>query len=143
MTRAHIHAPRNLGERAADKVAELLGSWRGLAVMTLFIVLWISLNTLPLIYHWDPMPFILLNLVFSTQAFYAAPIILMSQNRQATRDRVRDNTEASEVSRMFALQEQQMDYLETLVQRGNAQHGQILERIDRLEAALNRLAPPA
>jgi hypothetical protein len=55
----------------------------------MIVVLWIALNLLAVIHHWDPYPFILLNLVFSTQAAYAAPLILLSQNRQADTDRIR------------------------------------------------------
>lgn len=102
-TRSHIHNPVSLGDRASDRIATLLGSWRGLGVMTGFIFVWITLNVLPVLRHWDPMPFILLNLVFSTQAFYAAPIILMSQNRQSSKDRLRDDHEAETVDDLAAL----------------------------------------
>jgi uncharacterized membrane protein len=58
-------------------------------VQTMIVVLWIGLNLLALVHRWDPYPFILLNLVFSTQAAYAAPLILLSQNRQADTDRIK------------------------------------------------------
>lgn len=75
-------------DRLADNVANGMGSWRFIIIQTVFVIIWMGLNAVGLIYHWDPYPFILLNLIFSTQAAYAAPIIMMSQNRQAARDRV-------------------------------------------------------
>lgn len=65
-----------------------MGSWRFIIWQTIFVVLWMALNVIGFIYHWDAYPFILLNLIFSTQAAYAAPIIMMSQNRQGERDRM-------------------------------------------------------
>lgn len=76
------------GNRLADAVANSMGSWRFIIVQTILVVLWMGLNTMAFIQHWDVYPFILLNLVFSTQAAYAAPIIMMSQNRQNERDRI-------------------------------------------------------
>jgi uncharacterized membrane protein len=64
-----------------------MGSWGFIIVQTAFVILWMALNVVALVQHWDPYPFILLNLLFSTQAAYAAPIIMMAQNRQADRDR--------------------------------------------------------
>lgn len=76
-----------LGEKLADKVANYMGSWKFIILQTGIIVIWILMNLIGWFYHWDEYPFILLNLVFSTQAAYAAPIIMQSQNRQAERDR--------------------------------------------------------
>jgi uncharacterized membrane protein len=73
--------------RFAEKMARLLGTGRYLAAQTIFVVLWIILNGIAVTNAWDPYPFILLNLAFSTQAAYAAPLILLAQNRQADRDR--------------------------------------------------------
>jgi len=81
-------AARTFGSRLADSVAEGMGSWRFIIIQTILVILWMGLNLVGLIYHWDAYPFILLNLVFSTQAAYAAPIIMMSQNRQNERDRM-------------------------------------------------------
>lgn len=78
---------RSLGDRLADKVADGIGSWSFILVQTAIVLMWIVLNIVGLVQHWDPFPFILLNLIFSTQAAYTAPIIMMSQNRQADRDR--------------------------------------------------------
>ncbi|MDI9364335.1 MAG: DUF1003 domain-containing protein [Flavobacterium sp.] len=73
--------------RLADAVANGMGSWRFIVIQTILVTIWMALNLVGLIQHWDPYPFILLNLLFSTQAAYAAPIIMMSQNRQSDRDR--------------------------------------------------------
>ena len=66
----------------------MFGSWRFIVVQTFVVLVWISLNLLGLAQHWDPYPFILLNLLFYTQAAYAAQLILLSQNRQANTDRI-------------------------------------------------------
>jgi uncharacterized membrane protein len=76
------------GGRVADAVAKSMGSWRFIIVQTILVIVWMGLNLIGFIYHWDAYPFILLNLLFSTQAAYAAPIIMMSQNRQNERDRM-------------------------------------------------------
>ena len=65
-----------------------MGSWKFIIIQTILVILWMGLNLVGFIYHWDVYPFILLNLLFSTQAAYAAPIIMMSQNRQNERDRM-------------------------------------------------------
>jgi uncharacterized membrane protein len=76
------------GNRVADNVASGMGSWTFIIIQTGLVVIWMGLNIIGFIYHWDPYPFILLNLLFSTQAAYAAPIIMMAQNRQNERDRI-------------------------------------------------------
>jgi uncharacterized membrane protein len=79
---------RTFGDLAADWVANFMGSWTFIIIQTCFVTAWIIFNIFAFQQSWDPYPFILLNLLFSTQASYAAPIIMMSQNRQASRDRV-------------------------------------------------------
>jgi uncharacterized membrane protein len=74
--------------RFAETIARFLGTGRFLAVQTIIVILWIALNVFAIRLQWDPYPFILLNLAFSTQAAYAAPLILLAQNRQTDRDRV-------------------------------------------------------
>ena len=76
------------GQRIADAVANGMGSWAFIIGQSVFVVIWMALNVVGFIRHWDVYPFILLNLIFSTQAAYAAPIIMMAQNRQGQRDRV-------------------------------------------------------
>ena len=73
--------------RFSEAIARFLGTGRFLAGQTVLVVGWIILNTVGFVYHWDAYPFILLNLAFSTQAAYAAPLILLAQNRQDDRDR--------------------------------------------------------
>ncbi|NCX95531.1 MAG: DUF1003 domain-containing protein [Chitinophagia bacterium] len=77
----------SLGDKVADIVAKEMGSWRFIIIQTIIVLLWMALNVVAFCAHWDVYPFILLNLVFSTQAAYAAPIIMMAQNRQNERDR--------------------------------------------------------
>lgn len=76
-----------MGERVADSVAATMGSWSFIIVQSVILTVWIVLNLVAWIGHWDPYPFILLNLALSFQAAYAAPFIMISQNRQADRDR--------------------------------------------------------
>jgi uncharacterized membrane protein len=73
--------------RFSEGLARLLGTGKYLVAQTVFVIVWIALNGLVFVHHWDPYPFILLNLAFSTQAAYAAPLILLAQNRQDERDR--------------------------------------------------------
>src|SRR5258708_25161398 len=73
--------------RFSEAIARFLGTGRFLAGQSVLVVAWIALNTILIVKHWDPYPFILLNLAFSTQAAYAAPLILLAQNRQDDRDR--------------------------------------------------------
>jgi len=80
------HAPTR-GARIADWVAKTVGSWRFIIIQSIILGVWIVLNVIAYVQHWDPYPFILLNLVLSFQAAYAAPIIMMSQNRQSEIDR--------------------------------------------------------
>jgi uncharacterized membrane protein len=76
-----------IGQRIADSVAATMGSWRFIIIQSTILLLWIALNITAWIRHWDPYPFILLNLALSFQAAYAAPFIMMSQNRQQDVDR--------------------------------------------------------
>jgi uncharacterized membrane protein len=83
------HDRRTTGQRLADSVTGVFGSWRFIVIQTVIVILWIGANIIAVTLRWDPYPFILLNLLFSTQAAYAAPLILLSQNRQADTDRVK------------------------------------------------------
>lgn len=83
------HDDRDLGQRVADSVTKSFGSWRYLIFQTVIVIIWIAFNVVAFCDHFDPYPFILLNLVFSTQASYAAPLILLAQNRQSEYDRVK------------------------------------------------------
>jgi len=82
------HEALSFGNHLADSVAKGMGSWKFIIIQTILVVFWMVLNIVGFMFHWDAYPFILLNLLFSTQAAYAAPIIMMSQNRQSERDRI-------------------------------------------------------
>jgi len=94
----HKHKVRNVneifeeqmtfGQRASDWIARTVGSWEFIVVQSSIFVLWAILNVTAWVSHWDPYPFILMNLVLSLQAAYTAPIIMMSQNRQEEKDRI-------------------------------------------------------
>jgi uncharacterized membrane protein len=76
-----------VGQRIADTVASTMGSWRFIIIQSMILLVWIVLNVTAYVKQWDPYPFILLNLALSFQAAYAAPFIMMSQNRQQDIDR--------------------------------------------------------
>ncbi|HWO01250.1 MAG TPA: DUF1003 domain-containing protein [Blastocatellia bacterium] len=78
----------SFGQRVADRVAATMGSWKFIIAQSTVLLIWLVLNVAAYMRHWDPYPFILLNLGLSFQAAYAAPIIMMSQNRQADKDRM-------------------------------------------------------
>lgn len=95
----HAHGPvRNanevvkeqltLGQRASDWIADKVGSWEFIIGQSTLLTIWAILNVTAWAQHWDPYPFILMNLVLSLQAAYTAPMIMMSQNRKADRDRI-------------------------------------------------------
>jgi uncharacterized membrane protein len=91
--------------RAAEHAARFFGTPQYIIGQSIVVVLWITLNAVAVVQHWDPYPFILLNLAFSTQAAYAAPLILLAQTRQAERDKLAaDQAEArhAEVERLGA-----------------------------------------
>jgi uncharacterized membrane protein len=76
-----------IGQKVADAVAATMGSWKFIIIQSILLFFWIIANITAVIMHWDPYPFILLNLALSFQAAYAAPFIMMSQNRQQDIDR--------------------------------------------------------
>jgi uncharacterized membrane protein len=77
-----------LGQKASDRVAAVVGSWPFVIGQSMLLVLWVIFNVTAWLNHWDPYPFILMNLLLSLQAAYTAPVIMMSQNRQAMKDRI-------------------------------------------------------
>ncbi|MBD3247359.1 DUF1003 domain-containing protein [Candidatus Pacearchaeota archaeon] len=79
--------PRTFGQKASDFISKWVGSWTFIILLGLFILTWIYLNVTAYVNNWDPWPFIILNLCLSCLAAVQAPIILMSQNRQAEKDR--------------------------------------------------------
>lgn len=82
------HEEATFGEKLADTIATGIGSWTFLTIQTFLVSLWVVLNLIGLIKHWDPFPFILLNLLFSVQAAYTGPVLLLAGNRQAQKDRL-------------------------------------------------------
>jgi len=116
------------GQRLADSVANGMGSWRFIIIQTIIVALWMILNAVAFIYHWDKYPYILLNLLFSTQAAYAAPIIMMAQNRQSERDRAqadadyKTNCEAKEeieqlMKKLNYIEADKLDKILTLLEK--------------------------
>jgi uncharacterized membrane protein len=85
--KAPVPGQLGLGQRVADGVARVVGSWRFIIIQSVLLIIWMALNVVAWVSAWDPYPFILLNLVLSFQAAYTAPIIMMSQNRQSEIDR--------------------------------------------------------
>ncbi|MDD2541434.1 MAG: DUF1003 domain-containing protein [Desulfuromonadaceae bacterium] len=77
-----------VGQKAADWIAAKVGSWHFIIGQSILLTVWVILNVTAWIRHWDPYPFILMNLVLSLQAAYTAPMIMMSQNRKADHDRI-------------------------------------------------------
>jgi len=75
------------GQRVADAIANTVGSWRFIIFQSIFLICWILFNTTAVIFNWDPYPFILMNLLLSTEGAYTASMIIMSQNRQTMMDR--------------------------------------------------------
>lgn len=117
---AHLDdAPRDA--RIADRATTFIGSWRFIVLQTVIVAIWVAGNVY-LVFNFDPYPFILLNLAFSTQAAYAAPLILLAGNRQAARDRLTLEHAAEETD----VAEKQNERL----LRGNTE---IQSRIERLE----------
>jgi uncharacterized membrane protein len=112
-----------------------MGTAQFIAYMTLFVLLWIALNVIGLYgLRWDPYPFILLNLFFSTQASYAAPLILLAQNRQADRDRLT----MDEDRRRAAMQKADTEYLSREIAALRIALGEVATR-DFLRSELVRL----
>ena len=129
----------SLGDRIADIVAAGMGSWRFIIIQTIFVLIWMTLNAIGFVAHWDAYPFILLNLLFSTQAAYAAPIIMMAQNRAADRDRLQAQNDFEtnvEAEHRIELLQRQISHLK---HDGDTQRIQQLEaKIASLEASHSR-----
>jgi uncharacterized membrane protein len=137
-----VYDPDSFG-RLAERLARFLGTGRYLVAQSFIVLVWITVNGLVIANGWDPYPFILLNLVFSTQAAYAAPLILLAQNRQADRDRDEIERDREVNARSLA----ETEYLAReiaavrLALEQKADREDIIEPIDRLTQSLERLAP--
>ena len=123
-----------LGAQVADSVTTFLGSWRFIVIQTVIVLIWIVGNII-LLFNFDPFPFILLNLAFSTQAAYAAPLILLAGNRAALRDRMTLEHAASEAD----IEEKQNVELLEGNKRISQENGEILKRVEGLEQRILEL----
>jgi uncharacterized membrane protein len=117
------------GQRLSDGVANGMGSWRFIIWQTIIVLIWMTLNVVAFKYKWDLYPFILLNLLFSTQAAYAAPIIMMAQNRQNQRDRA--HAEADFRTNVEAKKE-----IEELLERLNSIE---IDKLDKILAMVEKM----
>ncbi len=109
-----LHDQRTVGQKAADEFTNAFGTWTYIIIQTVVIIIWMAINAVGLIYQWDPYPFILLNLGFSAQASYAAPLILMASNRSAQRDRLTLEHEAQETDAILKIQDVQVELLQAI-----------------------------
>ncbi|HTX12537.1 MAG TPA: DUF1003 domain-containing protein [Solirubrobacteraceae bacterium] len=124
--------------RFAERMARFLGTGRYLAAQTIFVILWILVNLTAASLRWDPYPFILLNLAFSTQAAYAAPMILLAQNRQADRDKAEVERDREANSRQLADTEylaREIAGIRIALER-KADREDVVDALDRLTLAL-------
>ena len=126
---------------AAERFARFFGTPTYLIWQTVIVVVWIILNAFAFSFKWDPYPFILLNLVFSTQAAYAAPLILLAQNRQADRDKAEMERDRERNARALA----DMEFIGReiagirLSLEAKADRADVVEAVDRLTHALERV----
>ena len=125
-SRVKAHEPRTTGEQIADAASATIGSWRFIIIQTALVIIWVIVNITGFILQWDPYPFILLNLMFSVQAAYTGPILLLAGNRQAAKDRKMAERDDEELGVILRLQQEQMDVL-ALLKETNAKHTEILE----------------
>jgi uncharacterized membrane protein len=130
MSRDHIHEPATFGDRAADGLGQRLGTWRYLGCQSAIIVAWAVANIAGLV-HLDPWPLIFLNLCLSLQAAYTGPVLQMSANRHAAKDRLRDDHEAEEVSLLLKINYEQLDAL--------GQHAAMAEQLRQIDLKLTAL----
>ena len=125
-----------LGARVADRVTNFLGSWTFIVIQTAIVAVWV-LGNLYLLFNFDPYPFIFLNLAFSTQAAYAAPLILLASNRSSSRDRMtlehaaaEADIEAEQNERLLSGNTEILKRVEGLEQRILDLEKRIMERLD-------------
>ena len=133
-----------VGQKVADKVATGMGSWRFIIIQSTILALWALLNSVGWwIWKWDAYPFIAMNLLLSCQAAYAAPIIMMSQNRQSEKDRLmaandfQTNTKGEvEVRYIMDHLDHQDTVMLQIIERLEAQHEEMLKHLSRLDPEL-------
>jgi uncharacterized membrane protein len=128
--------------RFAERLARFLGTGRYLAAQTMLVIVWIGMNAVVWALRWDPYPFILLNLAFSTQAAYAAPLILLAQNRQADREKAEVERDREVNARALADAEfmaREVVAIRLALER-KADREDLLEPIERLTQALESVS---
>jgi uncharacterized membrane protein len=133
-TRFEPHYDPEAFGRLSEGVARFFGTARFLVIQTIVVSIWIALNVFAVSLQWDPYPFILLNLVFSTQAAYAAPLILLAQNRQAERDRLDTEEDRRTSSRTQA----DAEFLAREIMAARMSLGRIEATVARLEEDAER-----
>lgn len=122
-----VHDQATFGERLADNIASGIGSWTFLIIQTVLVLLWVAINIVGLFaLRWDPYPFILLNLMFSVQAAYTGPVLLLAGNRQAQKDRMTLEHTSLEADRT----ERQDRTILTEIKRNTEITLKILERLE-------------
>ncbi|MFN6550264.1 DUF1003 domain-containing protein [Mycolicibacterium septicum] len=140
-----LHVDVEAVGQVGESIARFLGTGRYLAIQTIIVVVWIALNIGVFAFQWDPYPFILLNLAFSTQAAYAAPLILLAQNRQENRDRVSLEEDRRRAERTKA----DTEYLARELASLRLAVGEVVTRdylrreLEELRDLLAELVPPA
>jgi uncharacterized membrane protein len=129
-----------LGQRIADRVAGTVGSWRFIIIQSIVLALWLALNITGIVFRWDPYPFILLNLMLSFQAAYAAPFVMMSQNRQSEKDRLMAESDyhcnvkgEEEVRNIMEHLDHQDVVIMQIIKRMEEQHEEVLRHLARLD----------
>jgi uncharacterized membrane protein len=131
-----------LGARVADRVTGFMGSWAFIALQTVIVIIWISGNVF-LFFHFDIYPFILLNLAFSTQAAYAAPLILLAGNRAAIRDRLTLEHTAAEADKEDGQNRELLQGNKEILQRVEALEQRILSLETNILGRLDGAGPKA
>lgn len=131
---APIRPPERLtfGQRSADGVTAMLGSWRFIIWQSIILALWIALNTTGFLLRWDSPPFILLNLCLSFQAAFTGPVVLMSSNRQSEIDRQHVAHIEALTERAEALEEQLdalVEGMAKLLEADHVEHGRLLREL--------------
>ena len=125
VNQAHVEQA-TWSEHLADRIASSIGSWRFLIIQTVLVTLWVAINLIGIGLHWDPYPFILLNLMFSVQAAYTGPVLLLAGNRQNQKDRLTLEKAAYEAEKT---DDQQRQIL-TEIQHNTELTVKILERLE-------------
>jgi uncharacterized membrane protein len=126
----------------AEKLARFFGTPRYILGQSLIVVAWIVLNSVGWVYHWDPKPWIMLNLVFSTQAAYAAPLILLAQTRQADRDKLHGEMVEKKHTALEEAAKRETDRVVELLQSNTAltqQDKEITEQVAKLTREIHAL----